>query len=41
MQAAQKQRPSMNKETTCQGNLPWAPWPAGYGPRLLDTVGSL
>jgi hypothetical protein len=25
----------------CWSNLPWVPWAAGYGPKLLDTIGSL
>jgi hypothetical protein len=25
----------------CQGNLPRVPWAAGYGLKILDTIGSL
>jgi hypothetical protein len=25
----------------CRGKLTWVPWVAGYGPKLLDTIGSL
>jgi hypothetical protein len=24
-----------------RGKLPWVPWATGYGPKLLDTAGSL
>jgi hypothetical protein len=24
----------------CQGNLPHVPWATGYGPKILDTIGS-
>jgi hypothetical protein len=24
-----------------QGNLPWEPWDAGYGPKLMHMIGSL
>jgi hypothetical protein len=23
-----------------RGNLPWVPWGTGYGPKILDTIGS-
>jgi hypothetical protein len=25
----------------CRGNLPKVPWVTGYGPKMLDTTGSL